>query len=444
MKLHFAFPLFIIAQVAAAQTADPVSTYRRQQYDAIYEYYVDVCGATEFQPVGKPNGGSYGHGMMYIKGACYDQARPDFPHLHLCGSEDGPNAGAGVSLDYFFKNVAWTAVDGRDFTFYGDLPTNQPLNEVAREKIIQKTIDKGYFSGVQFQDFAEKQIKPDESRPHFIGRELFGTEFGLALSRSAYCTRLPIAGGVGRPKNSILIDLIKYLNDFNEKVHSSQDGLKYDTASFNCATLMHNALAAIGFWPKKQSSWSSERVIDKVIHLNDLVIPLNTMYDAIRRANDPDLAVSSPQRIVGNTRTSYPLNKYGWLPAQAGVIADILKIHEYQNQLFLTDSRPKLFDLFDELLMDVNLPSGEIRTREFENYLKWQPTVDLGENLKLWRDRYRPASSATSGTHDPRFDLYKKYLYEQSDAVNRGLSKLANHPASIPSIGEIYDTPSRE
>ena len=431
------FAVVIFTMRAHAQAAVPDPTVQRQQYDAIYSQYIDFCGLTQYKEIGQEWGGIYGHSVMYIKGACQDETRTDFPHIRKCNDNDGPNAGVGISLDSFFTNVAWIAVNGRDFVFYGDLPPDQPLNNETREAIYTKAIAKNIAPGVILEDWIEKEWNPkNETRAHFLARKTFGTEFGVSLARSAYCARIPIVAGLGKPKDAILNDVIGYLNGLNDKMHAKTGGI-YDPGSFNCTTLIHNTLAAIGFWGPLDTNWSSYKnydsvkdYIDVAKHYNDLAIPLNEAWDALIRGSGDESSLHLGS-LLSRPELRAPLMNYGWLPAEPGVVIDFLPIHSYENKLFVTTGQPILFTVLDELMQKMKMKPIWYKTNEFKSYVEQKSITDLRENLLLWKKRYMEIARRMRRFHpdDPAYPVYKQYLIEQMASVNNGLSiigELAN------------------
>lgn len=411
-KLLFAILASVITQAAYAQ--DSAYLQANKQYDAAFSYYVEACGATKYQPIGEENGSHYGHGLLYIRGACRDTGRTDFPHIKVCGPEAGPDAGVGISLDRYFKNVEWTAVDGRDFLFYGGLAPDQPLTTADRDAMIDRAAAAGYFKGVTLQSY-EDGVNPGESYEHFVARESFGTEYGIGLARSLYCTKIPIEGGLGKSKDIVLQQLVDYLNALNESVHKT--GLKYDLISNNCSHLVHNALAAIGFWAPKKTSWKADTALEQLKGLKDIAVPMNEMFDALRVGNGQGRPLDDVD-VLSDPAVMKTLAQAGWMAAEPGVIVQNIPIHAYENKLFNTRTKAELFDIVDEILIDLHSPiEPDFEGHAFRRYLAKSNFTDLKANLRSWLARYQPILQEVDDS------TYRPYLVEKAVFIQRLLDE---------------------
>src|SRR5262249_55714586 len=94
------------------------------RYEALFPYYVELCAPSQYRSAKLGSGGSPGHAVMYLKGACRDRDAP-FPKLRRCGGNvtdpAGPEHGAGISVNRWFRNVNWVAFDGRGQVFEGEV-----------------------------------------------------------------------------------------------------------------------------------------------------------------------------------------------------------------------------------------------------------------------------------------------------------------------------------
>jgi len=72
------------------------------EYEEFYPHYAELCAVSQFRPKVGTGGGSPGHGVMYLKGACLD---PDseYPRLVRCSepstSEFDEHHGTGISVN---------------------------------------------------------------------------------------------------------------------------------------------------------------------------------------------------------------------------------------------------------------------------------------------------------------------------------------------------------
>ena len=96
-------------------------------YDRLYPYHAEVCAVTQIRPLDAPVGGSAGHAVMYLKGAC-KQPDASFPLLETCEGRPG----VGISVNKMFRNVNWVAIPERDFFLQGDLGERQRLTQFPK------------------------------------------------------------------------------------------------------------------------------------------------------------------------------------------------------------------------------------------------------------------------------------------------------------------------
>ena len=52
-------------------------------YEHLFPYYVELCALSQWETKDGRRGNPFGHAVMYIKGACKDEAAP-FPLLRRC------------------------------------------------------------------------------------------------------------------------------------------------------------------------------------------------------------------------------------------------------------------------------------------------------------------------------------------------------------------------
>jgi hypothetical protein len=63
------------------------------RYEALFPYYVDLCSISQWRDKLGRQGNPFGHALIYIKGACKDEAAP-FPALTWCSTAISPWASA--------------------------------------------------------------------------------------------------------------------------------------------------------------------------------------------------------------------------------------------------------------------------------------------------------------------------------------------------------------
>ena len=98
-------------------------------YEQLFPYYADLCAVSQFRPKHQALGGVPGHAVLYVKGACKDEAAP-YPRLRRCrraATKVGDlEHGAGVSVNRWFRNVNWVAVPGRELFYAGIKAARSP------------------------------------------------------------------------------------------------------------------------------------------------------------------------------------------------------------------------------------------------------------------------------------------------------------------------------
>ncbi len=144
---------------------DEIIVERRPElaYEQLFPYYADLCAVSQFRPKYKALGGVPGHAVMYLKGACKDEAAP-YPRLRRCGrvatEPDDPEHGAGVSVNRWFRNVNWIAVPGKGLFYAGDLPAGERLTQAHVDATVRKVIDAGVFDGVELHEYPTPAPEP--------------------------------------------------------------------------------------------------------------------------------------------------------------------------------------------------------------------------------------------------------------------------------------------
>src|SRR5262245_20798612 len=91
------------------------------EHEKLFPYYVELCAASQFRSKLTGEGGCPGrHAILYNQGCCKDQNTPIPPFRPWRGGAtrlEGPEHGAGVSVNQLFKNVNWVATPGYELVF---------------------------------------------------------------------------------------------------------------------------------------------------------------------------------------------------------------------------------------------------------------------------------------------------------------------------------------
>ena len=91
-------------------------------YEALVPPHVELCAASRWGKQVAGAGAPFGHGVMYLKGACLDADAP-YPQLRRCAHAaadvDAPEHGAGVSVGRRFRNVNWVGAPSHALLYGG-------------------------------------------------------------------------------------------------------------------------------------------------------------------------------------------------------------------------------------------------------------------------------------------------------------------------------------
>ena len=157
----------------------------------MFPYYVELCAFSQFRSDKLGSGGSPGHAVMYLKGAC--RHRRAVPHAApRRGNATDPHApehGAGISVNRWFRNVNWVAFDGRK-QFYGeDLAPDETVTHEHLERAAREAIAAGVTAASSWPYPGQQD---DGDMLDFATRQSAGTDFVLRYARSALCGRVPV------------------------------------------------------------------------------------------------------------------------------------------------------------------------------------------------------------------------------------------------------------
>ena len=211
-------------------------------YEHLFPYYVELCALSQWETKDGRRGNPFGHAVMYIKGACKDEAAP-FPLLRRCRTVateiDDPEHGAGVSVGRWFRNVNWVAVPGYELFYTGDLKPGERLTREHFDATVRAAIDKGVFDGVELHGSWTRN--GEGSLPEFVAERSIGTDFALQFSRNVFCARNPVT-------EPVLDEIIAFLNDKNQEYATGKADYNWNLLADNCVHTVRNALAAANFW----------------------------------------------------------------------------------------------------------------------------------------------------------------------------------------------------
>jgi hypothetical protein len=295
------------------------------RYEALFPYYVELCAFSQFRSAKLGSGGSPGHAVLYLKGACRDTDAP-VPKLRRCrGAATDPRApehGAGISVNRWFRNVNWVAFDGRT-QFYGeDLAPDEVVTHAHLERAARDAIAAGVYRGIELWPYPGQQ--DDGDLLDFVTRQSAGTDFVLRYARSALCGRVPVTA-------DMLDEMIHFLNDLNRELASGAVEYHWNGYHDNCVHTLRNALAAASIG-EPIAVWAS-----RLRQLFHLAIPANEAIHLAATATKG--SIDSYADIFADDPARNALLEFGWLPTRHGGLLVSLPVHPL-NEIF--DPQPRL------------------------------------------------------------------------------------------------------
>ena len=372
------------------------------RYEQLFPYYVELCAFSQFRSDKLGSGGSPGHAVMYLKGACRDTDAP-FPTLRRCRhratSADDPEHGAGISVNRWFRNVNWVAFDGRS-QFYGqDLSDDHVVTHADLERAARTAIDAGVFRGIKLWPYPGQQ--GDGDLLDFATRQSAGTDFVLRYARSALCGRVPVTG-------EMLDEMIHFLNDLNRKFATGVADYRWNGYHDNCVHTLRNALAAASIGDPI-SVWASK--LRQIFHL---AIPANEAIDLAATATDGP--IDDYRAIFADNATRNAMLEFGWLPTRHGGVLVSLPVHP-RNEIF--DPQPRL--------MIFQGPVTKRKTLRLLAMLDDPRFTELEPNLAHFAERYRDILARQDDTDlvaSVRGDRYRRVRRRYFSVIDAELQEV--------------------
>ena len=333
-------------------------------YEELVSHYVELCAVSQYRPREGGLGGIPGHAVMYLKGACRDEAA-GYPRLRACrhvsSDPSDPEHGSGVSVNRWFKNVNWVATPGKALFFDGELGRYERLDRARFDATVQRALDLGMFRGVDFH------LRPGDGAQavplrRIVAEESTGTDFALRFGRTVFCARLPLPP-------TMLERAMDFLNGLNDEYASGKADYEWSGYADNCVHTLHNALAAAGVWKPKSVRATRLR------QLFNLAVPANTFVDLAFLANEyPIEDFAAVRRDELRWRA---LTENGWLPAQPGALLKTLPVHQVND---LYDAKFRMLVLAGWLRDDT--------TKQAQRLLSDGRYLELDANLRYFDERY--------------------------------------------------------
>jgi hypothetical protein len=388
-------------------------------YDKLFPYYAMQCAVSQLNKVDGDVGGKYGHGLMYLKGACRDKSAA-YPRLKLC-DENSPSSGAVVSLDASFTNTLFSTLDGKDLLFDAGLKKEEVLNQAFFDETVRKVVKTGATIGVKIDASRFHKTDPNMSDEEFVARQTTNTDWAVSFARDSACTRMP----VNKAQISAMIDS---LNQRNEEYTTGKVEFSWDEFSNNCVTLMHNALAQAGI--RKPISTKSPSLFGKIGKAlkDDLPIPGLDTVKLTEYANDIS-KIDSAEKVFADEDLRKIFNNFETLPLGAAV--QWIPMHATNNELYLKGDFK-----FDAV--------GDKDWKKFQDYLNDADYSTVEGNLNRVLDRLQAVQKnrtapATTDTSDlAKFSV--KYNAWIDRSITEIQSKLDQIKLAKPVAGAVADS----
>jgi hypothetical protein len=391
-------------------------------YEQLFPYYVELCAGSQFRAKLTGPGGIAGHAVMYLKGACKDEAAP-YPLLRPCRVAatrlDDPEHGAGISVNRWFKNVNWVAVPGYHLFHDGNLEPGERLTQAKFDSVEDEIVARGVYRGIALDPARYPGAATDTGLRDFLRRDSIGTDLALQFARSIFCARLPVT-------KAMLDQIIAFLNDKNREYAEGEADYNWSVWADNCAHTLRNALAAANIW-----SPLSVRAI-KIRQIFNLAIPAN---EFVNLAELMIGKIDDYREILRDGPRRDAFHEFHWLPTEPGALLKTLPVHD-PNDLY--DTRFRLFTLQSPFLLN--------KTQRAIDLLSDRRFVDLDANLHDYQGKYksiladhdegRDALASVRGTRYRRVDrLYYSYIRDhmaEVEAMQTRLAALAATPNRAP------------
>jgi hypothetical protein len=392
--------------VSGTEAVVPVRVPDRA-YEELFPYYAELCAVSRFDRLGIERGGNAGHGVLYLKGVCRDEAA-SFPTVRVCPARvddlRDPRHGVGISVQGAFRNVNWAAYPGRELFFNGNLRRGRPLTQAHFVATRDAIVAQGLLRGVEVYPEKLTGVLPG-TREQVVAESLLGTDVAIRFARSVFCASIPL-------ERAQLERAVEHLNGLNRRYQTDERGYQYNVYYDNCVRALHDTLAAAGVWaPREQRS----RFLGQ---LTQMGVPGNEFTNLAIRANLFPVERFAAVRRDAAMRQS--LETLDWLPARHGALLKSAPVHR-PNELYDTS-----------LQMFVLEGPGERETKEARRLFADARYTQLEPNLLYWDERYarilaersEPRRWWGSAADDALRERYYRYVAEQRAEVQELLRRL--------------------
>lgn len=362
----------------------PPGASDEQTYATVFPYYAEFCAVSEIRKLPSAgvdigSGGPGGHSVLYLNGVCRVRDA-NYPVIALCQSP-AVGDGVGISVNAHYKNANWTATQGRDFFFRGDLAPGEAVTPESYARTQRRAQAQGVLDGVVFHDGVFDNKPADMSKRDYMYEVSVATDYAIAFGRDRYCARVPL-------DRARMATVVETLNAANTPYHLGLLPFQWSVLTNNCAHLTHNALASVGLWRE----WPVDRPL--LIAAFDFPVPKNEFVNLMRRTND--LPIDDPAAIADDDELRNALLRQDWLPTRPGGLAEAEPAIR-PNALYETSLR---LIFYDEPIF------GHYQER-FDAIFTDPRYTDLATNLAVFAalyDRILAERPKATGTADAAFD----------------------------------------
>ncbi len=376
------------------------------EYAALFPYYVEFCALSEIRKypgsvVDIEGGGPGGHSVLYVNGVCKQRLGGDFA-LELCPGDPKPGQGVGLSVNAHYANANWTATEGRDFFFQGDLASGEALTLAAYARTQARAKAQGVLDGIRFHE-GVMEDRPAGLSPRDYQYEMsIATDYAIGFGRDRYCARIPI-------DRTRMAGVVRYLNEVNAPYRRGERVFNWDVLRDNCAHLTHNALATVGLW----RHWPTDRSL--LVAAFDFPVPKNEFVNLMRRTND--LPIADAEALYDDDEVRAALLDKNWLATRPGALAEAERAVP-ANTMY--DTKLRLI-FYDEAMF------GHYQER-FEAIFTDPRYTDLRVNLDYFSALYHHILQAGTPPGDAAFGArYIGHIARENDALTTLRARLARN-----------------
>jgi hypothetical protein len=387
----------------------PYVAFDEHAYASLFPYFAEYCALSEFNKkkgfgVVLEGGGPGGHSVFYLNGVCR-QRDADYPVLTLCDETPQGMAGRGVGLSVndHYRNANWTATEGRNFFFDGDLAPGEGVTRADYERIQQKAKAMGMLDGVEYHQKALAGRPAGMSVRDYMYEVAIGSDYAVGIARDRFCARVPL----DRDKMAIIV---RYLNGLNEPYRTGRKVFHWNVLRDNCTYLAHNALAVVGLWPILPIN----RAL--LVAAFDFPTPKNEFVNVMWRAND--MPIADPDALYDDRSAREAILQLGWIATAPGALAEA-RPEQQPNEVYHGHLR---LIFYDEPVF------GHFQER-FDKIFAQPRYTDLAANLSWFSQLYAAilAKPKVPQQNAARAAFYRRYY----DVITREKLKVDTELAKL-------------